>query len=134
MIKVSYAGGDRLRIAVRGHELYADQPPGDGGDDAGPTPSEMFVSSLAACVAFFAERFLRRHGMSPDGLEVSCDYAWAENPHRIGAIDLVVEAPGLQPERRDAFLRVIDHCTVHNSLRMPPEVNVRVALEQDAAA
>ncbi len=121
MIKVSYAGGDRLRIAVRGHELYADQPPGDGGDDAGPTPSEMFVSSLAACVAFFAERF-------------SCDYAWAENPHRISAIDLVVEAPGLKPERRDAFLRVIDHCTVHNSLRMPPEVNVRVALEQDAAA
>jgi hypothetical protein len=40
MIAVSYLGGDRLHIDVRGHELSADQPVEDGGGDTAPTPTE----------------------------------------------------------------------------------------------
>jgi uncharacterized OsmC-like protein len=127
MIAISHVGGDRLRIKVRGHEVFTDQPVAEGGDDLAPTPTELFVSSLGACVAFYAERFLRRHGMSTQGLEVSCDYSWAENPHRVGEIDVSVSAPGLSPARREAFVRVIGHCTVHNSLQVPPGVSLRVA-------
>jgi len=127
MITVTHVRGDQLRIEVRGHEVVTDQPVEDGGDDTAPTPTEMFVSSLAACVAFHAERFLRRNGLPTDGMKVSCDYAWAENPHRVGAIDLQVEAPGLTVARREAFSRVIGRCTVHNSLHQPPDVRVQVA-------
>jgi putative redox protein len=127
MIVVSHIGGDRLRIKVRSHEVFTDQPVAEGGDDLAPTPTELFVSSLGACVAFYAERFLRRHGMSTQGLEVACDYRWAENPHRVGEIDVSVSAPGLSPARREAFVRVIEHCTVHNSLEVPPGVSLRVA-------
>jgi putative redox protein len=126
MITISAAGRDRLRVSVRGHELYTDQPVADGGEDTAPTPTEVFVAGLGACVAFYAERFLRRHGLPSRGLEVRCDYSWAENPHRVGAIDITVEAPTLPPDRREAFERVIDHCTVHNTLRVPPDVRVEV--------
>jgi putative redox protein len=126
MVRVSYVGGDRLRVAVRGHEVYTDQPVADGGDDLAPTPTELFVASLGACVAFYAERFLRRHALATDGLVVSCDYTWAENPHRVGAIEVVVDAPGLAESQREAFNRVIEHCTVHNSLHVPPEVRLSV--------
>jgi uncharacterized OsmC-like protein len=71
-INVTYLGGDRLRISVRGHELNADQPVNDGGEDTAPTPSELFLASLTACVAFYAERFLRRHRLVTEGLKVSC--------------------------------------------------------------
>lgn len=127
MIAVTYAGGDRLRIGVRGHELGADQPVEDGGEDTAPTPTELFLASLTACVAFYAERFLRRHQLSTQGLKVICGYGWAAKPNRVGEIDLTIEAPGITAAKREAFFRVVEHCTVHNTLEHPPEVRIRVA-------
>jgi putative redox protein len=134
MIAVTYAGGDRLRIDIRGHLLGADQPVEDGGENTAPTPTELFLASLTACVAFYAERFLRRHKLSAQGLKVSCAYRWAANPNRVGEIDLTVEAPGITAAKREAFMRVIEHCTVHNTLEHPPQVRIRVASEETAAA
>lgn len=134
MIAVTHVGGDRLRIETRGHVLFTDQPVEDGGEDTAPTPTEIFVSSLAACVVFYAERFLRRQGLPTEGLKVTADYQWAETPHRVGEIVLDVEAPGLTEVKREAFERVIDHCTVHNTLRVSPVVMVKVAPSEVAAA
>ena len=134
MITVSNEGGDRLRIVIRGHVVYADQPVSDGGWDTAPSPSELFLGSLAACVAFYAGRFLRRHGLGSEGLSVGCEYAWAQNPNRVGEIQLVVAAPTLTPQLREAFARVIEHCTVHNTLRQPPVVRTVVAVGQSRAA
>jgi putative redox protein len=133
-IFVSHVEGDRLRIETRGHELFTDQPIEDGGEDSAPTPTELFVAGLASCVAFYAERFLSRHGLSADGLKISCRYRWAEDPHRVGEIDLEVDAPGLSLQKREAFKRVIDHCTVHNSLLRPPAVRIAVSSNQVAVA
>ena len=126
-IRVAHEGGDRLQIKIRGHQLFSDQPVEDGGDDTAPTPTELFLAGLAGCVAFYGARFLRRHGLATEGLAVTCKYAWAANPTRIGEIDLSVEAPALPADRREAFSRVIEHCTVHNTLLQPPPVRIRVA-------
>jgi len=133
-VVATHLGGDRLLVTVRGHTLLADQPVEDGGGDSAPTPTEIFIASLAGCVAFYAERFLRRHGLSTEGLTVACAYEWAQGPHRVGAIDVSVEAPSLTADKRDAFERVIDHCTIHNTLRMPPAVRVSVTPARSVAA
>jgi putative redox protein len=133
MITVTHEERDRLRIVVRGHELFADQPESDGGWDTAPTPTEIFVAGLAACTAFYAERFLRRHRLSTEGLSVRCNYSWVEKPHRVGAIELVVDAPGLTAERKEAFERVVQHCTVHTTLEYQPAIALRVSGAQTAA-
>jgi len=125
-VSVRHLGGDRLGIRVRGHRLESDQPVESGGGDTAPTPTELFLAGLAGCVAFYAERFLRRHGLDPEGLAVSCEHTWASYPTRVGEIDLTVDAPSLTPERYEAFCRVIEHCPVHDTLRQPPEVRLRV--------
>ena len=134
MIAVTHAGGDRLTVEARGHRLVADQPARDGGEDTGMTPTELFVAGLAACVAHYAQRFLRRNGLSADGLKVTSDYTWAEGPHRVGRINLVVDAPGLTPAKREAFSRVVEHCTVHNSMLHPPEIRMSVEVSGAEAA
>ena len=134
MITAAYVAGDRLRIDVRGHELFADQPVEEGGDDTAPTPTELFLAGLAACVAFNAERFLRRHELSAAGLAVTCNYALAEHPQRVGAIELKVAAPEMPAAKRAAFLRVIEHCSVHNTLERQPIVLVRLASSETAVA
>lgn len=131
---VRHEEGDRFQVSIRGHRFVIDQPVEDGGTDAGPTPTELFVAGLASCVGFYAGRFLRRHGLRVEGLRVDCTYVFAEDrPARVASITLAVHAPGLPASNREAFLAVIDHCTVHNSMRMTPDVRIEVGPSELAA-
>ena len=126
-LTVVHQGGDRFRIRVRGHEIDVDQPVGDGGEDTAPTPTELFVAALASCVAFYARRYLARHGLAADGLEVTAGYETGSRPARVVAVRIEVTPPaGLPPQRRDALLAVASHCTVHNTLTTAPAVDIRL--------
>ena len=127
-LAVTHLGGDRFEIAVRGHTITVDQPTADGGADTAPTPTELFIASLASCVAFYARRFLARHDLPTDGLAVDATYSISPRPARVGEIDLVLRVPdGVPADRRDALLAVASHCTVHNSLEAAPEVTITMA-------
>ena len=127
MIEVALIGGQAFSVRVRQHALVVDQPVSGGGEDSGPSPTELLVASLASCVAYYAATFLRRHAPLPE-LTVRCDYAMAaERPSRVARVALDVDVPGpLRADVRDALLRAVDKCTVHNTLRMPPEVTISV--------
>ena len=125
-VDVSWSGGDSYRIATRGHDLLADQPVADGGQDLAPTPTELMVGSLASCVALYVGRYLRRHQLDPVGFGVRASFGLAgDNPARISDVHLAIRVPaGVPEDRRKALLAVASHCTVHNTLRQPPEVTV----------
>jgi uncharacterized OsmC-like protein len=131
-MQVRHETEDRFRIDIRSHSLVVDQP---GSGDAGPTPTELFVASLASCAAFYAERFLVRHGVDPAGLGVSCSYEMAEDrPARVRTIDLSLTLPTAVPLELEPRLRaVVERCTVHNSIVAPPTVSLELALARDAA-
>lgn len=132
-IVVRYVDGDRLTAVVRGHEVTVDQPVEDGRDLA-PNPTELFVAGLATCVGFYAERYLRRHDLDPAGLVVDCDFDHShDGPSRVGEVRISVTAPGLPEARREPFARVIEHCTVHNSLVRPPIVRMELVGSREAA-
>jgi putative redox protein len=128
-IRVEHRGDDRFDVAIGRHMVRVDQPVGDGGEDSGPTPTELFVAGLASCVAHYARRFLHRHGLPTEGLSVTARFSMAtDRPARVADISVEVGLPADVPEdRRGALLAVARHCTVHNSLDHPPRV--RVGLE-----
>jgi len=123
---VRYLSGESYEVSVRGPRVLVDQPAEAGGLDTAPTPTELFVASLATCVAFYAGRYLTRHGYSRDGLAVSAGFAMAsDRPARVRGIRLTVRAPAdLPAERRPALRAVVSHCTVHNTLAAPPSVAI----------
>ena len=123
---VRFVAGEAYEVMVRGHRVVVDQPADVGGQDSAPTPTELFVASLATCVAFYAGRFLTRHGYSREGLAVSADYEMAsDRPVRVSNIRLMVRVPACLPPQRWAALRAVaSHCTVHNSLAGPPSVSI----------
>lgn len=127
-VAVVAAGGDAYRITVRGHSILVDQPIDAGGDDRGPTPTELLVAALAGCVAFYAGRYLARHGVETDSLRVSADYDMAtDRPARVAAVRLRLTVPeDLAQHRGAALLAVATHCTVHNSLADPPAVDIQL--------
>jgi uncharacterized OsmC-like protein len=108
--------------------VLVDQPAEAGGADTAPTPTELFVASLASCVAFYAGRFLDRHHLDRTGLRVTAEFTLAtERPARVGSVRLRLTAPGLPVERHAALHAVVSKCTVHNSLHQPPSVDIDIA-------
>jgi uncharacterized OsmC-like protein len=123
-MQVSFITGESYEIVVRGHRIVVDQPVASGGADTAPTPTELFVASLASCVAFYAGRYLTRHGYDRTGMTVSADWDLAaDRPARVSTIRISIKVPTDLPEqRRAAFLAVASACTVHNTLHHAPEV------------
>ncbi|MGA2283367.1 MAG: OsmC family protein [Candidatus Dormibacteria bacterium] len=127
-LRVDHERVDRFRITVRQHTLWVDQPVLDGGEDGAATPTELFVASLASCVAFYVRRFLARHGLPVAGLSVIADYDMAAQPARVGEVRLQVQLAGdLPPERRAALLAVAARCTVHNTVQHGLPVRIALA-------
>ena len=127
-MRVEHRGGDMFDINVRGHVVRVDQPVKDGGEDTAPTPTELFIASLASCVAFYARRYLARHNLPTDGLAVEATFDMGAKPARVAGIDVRLIVPeGVPAERMDALLAVAAHCTVHNTLTTEPEVSITLA-------
>lgn len=126
-------GGDSHVAVVRHHRIAVDQAEADGGLDSGPTPVELFVASLATCVAHYATRALR----APDGPGVRVECSWemsAAPPWRVAAVAMEVVLPETTTDaRRAAVERAVSRCTVHNSIvdapamRTVTRVTVRTA-------
>ena len=127
-LRVDHDAGDRFRIQVRGHEVVVDQPVVMGGDDVGPTPTEL-------CVGFYARRYLARHDLDATGLAVEASYTMATKPSRVGEIELRLVVPaGVPRDRQAALMAMAGHCTVHNTLHMPPQVDIEVRTAVPAPA
>lgn len=127
-MRVGHLGGDRFVIQIGGHTITVDQPVRNGGEGTGPTPTELLVASLASCVAFYARRYLARHGLNTDGLAVTAAYELAERPARVASMNLTLTVPTDTPQARlKPLLAVASHCTVHNTLTEPPEISMTVS-------
>jgi putative redox protein len=126
-ISITHLAEDQFHIDIRGHELTVDQP--HRGEEVGPSPTELFVTSLAACVGHYAARFLRKHQLPYDGLRVDCDWKMVAAEHaRVSRIQMEVSAPAPVPaELREGLQEAMEHCTVHNALRQPPQVIISLA-------
>lgn len=114
---------DAYEVRLRGHILAVDQPVPDGGTDTAPTPVELLVASLTACVAHCAGRFLERHDLSREGLRIETEFRTASGrAPRVSSVRLRVRAPALPAGRRDALRAAVSRCTVRNTLAAPPEI------------
>ncbi|HEV2376673.1 MAG TPA: OsmC family protein [Streptosporangiaceae bacterium] len=127
-VDVTYLGGESYAVATRGHTLLTDQAIAAGGADTAMTPTELLVASLSSCVAFYAGRYLARHGLNRDGLHVTANFATAaDRPARVGNVGLTIRVPeGISHGREAALLAVASHCTVHNTLRQPPDIAIEL--------
>ncbi|GGT89127.1 MULTISPECIES: OsmC family protein [Actinomadura] len=126
---------DAFAVIVRDHVIHVDQPYMGGGMDAGPTPVELFVASLAACTAHHARRYLKARCLPANGLEVAVEYAMSpEGPARVSHVELRLRPPVRLPDRDvGGLMAAVMACTVHNSILDTPRIGVRLESELTAA-
>jgi putative redox protein len=126
-LTVSWIRGVQLEVKVRNHRLLLDQPVKEGGRDEGMTPVEIFLGSLGGCIGYFAVKFCQRHTIPTMGLKIAVEWDYAERPHRVGSITVHVDLPArLDSEMKNRLQRVLESCTIHQSLAHPPKISVEL--------
>jgi putative redox protein len=124
---VEYMGGMKLVAHHRGFDVVSDQPESGGGENTAMTPTEIFLASLAMCAGVFVLYFAKRHDIPLEGMKIEADWEMAENPRRVGKMEVRVRLPQPVNERHLAALqRAAEQCVVHETLRHAPEIKIVV--------
>jgi uncharacterized OsmC-like protein len=97
------------------------------------SPYHMFASGLATCTFGVLQSWGSNVGLSADDLVIDVSWSFAENPHRVGSMELTYEWPSLPPERAKVAQRVAELCPLHKTLTHSPEVTIRQASAEVAA-
>jgi uncharacterized OsmC-like protein len=125
LISVTREHGLEFKVAVRGHKVTSDMSVNEGGQDAGPSPAEFLAGSLGACIAMMVQGYCDRHEYTDGEVSVSLTLELADDPKRISNIVVDVELPkGIPQDRWGGIRRIAEHCTIHETLRNPPLVDI----------
>lgn len=124
---IKYVKNKQFKVIARNHEFICDQPISNGGDNEGPSPAELFVSSLGTCISFYAVDFCKRHGINDEDLELDLSWEYGDRPRRVVSIDISVKIPQkLSDMEIQRLKRVLHGCLIHNSIINAPEVIIDV--------
>ena len=126
----------QVRIKTGRHEFIADEPLGIG-DDAGPDPYSLLLSSLAACTIVTIQMYARRKNWSVEGIELSlsthkvhakdCEDCESEPNARVDVIERQISFEGdLTPDQIDRLTDIASKCPVHRTLTSETVIRTEV--------
>ena len=120
------ASGYTHRIEIRRHELSADEPQAQGGNDQAPTPQELLGASLAACTAITIEMYAGRNGWDLGEVVVECEYEQADPGSPTDFTITLRLSAELSDEQLERIQRIAAKCPVHRTLEGEARFEQRV--------
>ena len=66
-----WEGSHRCRVEIGEFEVRVDEPPEYGGDDTGPSPTQLLLAALASCFTLSIAHVARKRNQYVPGLRVS---------------------------------------------------------------
>ncbi len=128
-IKVRCDEGYQTAIHIRNHTVMADELVQDGGTDTAPTPMEIFIGTIGACIAVTTRAFAQRKGWPLEGISVEIDrqrFKREEYPAYTGDApyinefreQIVFEGP-LTEQQKEQLMVVARKCPIRLTLQSP---------------
>ena len=125
-VRVQHLGEVRFEASTRGHRVVCDQPPANGGTDAGMTPPEFLLVSLGTCAGYYAVKYLEARKLPTEGLEVRVTAEKSVQPARLASFQIEVIVPALDEAHEAGVLRAVKACLIHNTLLNAPAIEAVV--------
>lgn len=128
-ISVRNEQGYQTAIHIRNHTVMADELIQDGGTDTAPTPMEILLGTVGACVAVTTRAYAQRKGWALETVSVELEmerFKREEYPAYAGDATYVHEIRehivfegDLTDEQRARLLSIASKCPVHMTLEQP---------------
>jgi putative redox protein len=122
-------------VAVRDHRFAVDEPAAQGGEDAGPTPHDLYDAALGACKALTVLWYARRKQIPVEDITVSIERDARDERAGTYRLRATVALTGaLSEAQRQELLTVAGKCPVHKLMtQATTEVVTELAPPGDAA-
>lgn len=143
-MQVTAYNGENLQVHMNAsnHLLLADEPERDGGDDAGPSPYDLLLSSLAACKVMTVFMYARRKqwplekmtiGLDHHQIKASeCEDCTSRPEAKVTIITCEMSFEGdLTAEQKARLGEIAEKCPVHRTLMN--EIKIRAAVVETVA-
>jgi putative redox protein len=101
-------------VRIREHSFAVDASVAEGGEDAGPSPHDLYDAALAACKAVTVLWYARHKGIVLEDIAVSVERDNSEERAGVYRLDARLSLGGvLSDAQRRELLSVAEKCPVH---------------------
>ena len=104
-IAVSFPENLQVAASFDGFTVLTDQPEKSGGDNAAPSPSQLFATSIATCAGYFALKFCRSRGIDTATMRLKMTYAWDPDQKRWPKMSIELQLPEGEKTRPEMPMR-----------------------------
>jgi uncharacterized OsmC-like protein len=132
--------GTQVNLQARQFSWRGDEPPEAGGTDTGPTPYEILLGSLAACITITLRLYANHKGIDLTGVDVRLEF---DRVHADDCLDCETRTDGwidriqtqvtirgaFDDAQRSRLAQVAKRCPVHKTLVNGMEVFDSVSFE-----
>ena len=136
-IRAKSIEGLKVQIYAGQHGMIADEPLDVGGEDAGPSPYDFLLSSLAACTIMTLHVYARRKGWALDSVEVKLDTAkiyakdcedCESDPNaKVDIIERELIIHGeFEDDQLSRLIEIADLCPIHRTLTSETKIRTKV--------
>ena len=106
-------------VSVRQHSFTIDEPEANGGEDAGPTPHDLYDSALGACKAMTVLWYANRKQIPVEDMQVAVDRDDSDERKGVYRLRVTLSLGGpLSDAQRRELLAVAEKCPVHKLMTL----------------
>src|SRR4051812_1994962 len=120
----------RQIITVGPHQILADLPADEDGDDSGPGPHDLLLAALGACTAMTVQWSAQKHRLALDHVEVRLTQSRTATGH-LFRLSIVISGDLSEPDRAK-LQHAAENCPVARTLAGEIALETRVSLGSDA--
>jgi len=127
-IVVTLPSARRVDAQVGKHVVHTDQSVEDGGEDAAPSPFQLFLAAIGTCAGVFVQGFCAKREISAEGIRI-VERSRVNEAGALVAVDLEIQVPPSFPEKyREALVRVAEKCSVKQAIQAQPKFEVKTVV------
>ena len=119
-MKITLLGDDAIRLELTPGLLTIEA----ASADVDYSPFHMLASGLATCTLSVLQSWATHAKVPTDDLSLEVQWRFADDPHRISNMAVIVDWKSLPAERMATARRVAALCTIHATLTHPPVIDI----------